>query len=101
MRRAMEALPNDFPDRDTYISVGQALKGALPGDPELEFSSSKPGPPNGPTTTPTPQPRTGAGASLATLLGQAIFLAWLSDTEAVLSTQRRLGLRRRRPARRS
>lgn len=36
IRRAMAALPNDFPDRNAeYVRVGQALKGALPDDPEL------------------------------------------------------------------
>jgi archaellum biogenesis ATPase FlaH len=37
VRKAMEALPNNFDDRQTYINVAQALKGALPDDPETAF----------------------------------------------------------------
>jgi RecA-family ATPase len=37
VRKAMAALPNNFDDRETYIRVGQALKGALPNDPQTGF----------------------------------------------------------------
>lgn len=37
IRRALEALPNNFDDRETYRNVGQAIRGALPDDPVLGF----------------------------------------------------------------
>lgn len=37
VRKALGALPNNFDDRETYINVAQALKGALPDDDALGF----------------------------------------------------------------
>lgn len=53
VRRAVRAIPNDYPDRRDYINVGTAIKAALPDHPDealdlfLEWADTWPGNENG------------------------------------------------------